>query len=264
MSSATLKARIKLASHHPNSSLTAEEIIAKALEHKVYVAWSGGRCSTMALFLTLKQDDDIPVMFNNTGVEYPETVEYVHEIAEEWSLNFHEVKPKTDFFAVAKEHGFPQLRGSGGAGRPRKPMCCKLLKEDPANEFRRERGFDGYITGLRVEENRPRALAIYQKGPFYLASRDRVWRFHPVALWPLEQLNQCAAENHVRLNPLYDRGLHRIGCWPCTGFLSWREALKKVNPRWYKVLNRMYQKSVGEPTLWEYTDFYDLCLEETR
>lgn len=141
-------------------------------------------------------------------------------------------------------------------------MCCKLLKEDPADEFRKKHGFDGYITGLRVEENRPRALAIFQKGPFYRASRDRVWRFHPVALWPLSQVNQCAAENCIKLNPLYAQGLHRIGCWPCTGFLSWRKYLKLVHPHWYKVLNRMYQESVGEPTLWEYTEEYDLCIEE--
>jgi len=262
MSLATLQARIALAMHHPNSSISAEGIVTEALKHKVYLAWSGGRCSTIALHIALEQDPDIPVMFNNTGVEYPETVKYVREKAVEWGLNFHEVKPDIDYWTIVKKYGFPQLRGSGGKSRPRKPMCCVLLKEKPADKFRRDGGFDGYITGLRVEENRPRALAIYQRGPFYLAKRDDVWRFHPVAVWSLAKVNEYAESHRIELNPLYDRGLPRIGCWPCTGFMDWREQLKLTDPDRYRALNRMYQKSVGEPTLWEYVDNYDLCEEE--
>jgi len=40
--------RIKLASRHPTASMTPEEIIAEALKHKVYLAFSGGRCSQVA------------------------------------------------------------------------------------------------------------------------------------------------------------------------------------------------------------------------
>jgi len=48
--------RIKLAMRHPNSSMTPEEIVAQALRHKVYVAFSGGRCSTVALHYTKTRD----------------------------------------------------------------------------------------------------------------------------------------------------------------------------------------------------------------
>ena len=125
----------------------------------------------------------------------------------------------------------------------------------------KENEMDGYITGLRVEESRPRALVIFQKGVFYKANRDRIWRFHPVALMSLEELMKYAKDQNIPLNPLYEQGLPRVGCMPCTGFITWREQLKMVNPTFYKWLNREYQKSVGEPTLWEYEDRYDLCLE---
>jgi len=257
-----MDARRRLAMRHPNSSCSAEEIITKALKHKVYVAWSGGRCSTVALHLTLQQDPDIPVVFNNTGVEYPETVKYVHQVAKKWDLNFNELKPEADFWKIVKKHGFPQLRGSGKAGRPRKPMCCELLKEAPANKYLKENDMVGFISGIRVEESRPRALGIYQMGPYYKAKRDGLWKFHPVALWSMGKLMEYVKLQNITLNPLYAAGLPRVGCMPCTGFTTWREQLSTTKPRFYKWLNREYQKSVGEPTLWEYEDAYDICTGE--
>lgn len=254
--------RIRLAKRHPTSKMTAQEIVHEALKHDVYLAWSGGRCSTVALHLTLEQDSDIPVVFNNTGVEYPETVKYVRKYAKKWKLNFNELKPNTNYWKLVKEYGFPQLRGSGPKGRPRKPACCYYLKEEPANRFLKEHDMDGFISGLRVEENRPRALVVFQKGVYYQANRDGLWRFHPVAIWTLEELMNYVGRHQIPLNPMYEKGLPRVGCMPCTGFLGWREQLSEINPRFYKWLNREYQKSIGEPTLWEFEDFYDLCTQE--
>lgn len=251
--------RIRLASRHPTASMTAEEIIAEALKHKTYVAYSGGRCSQVALYLTIQQDPDIPVVFNNTGIEYPETVKHVRKTAEEWDLNYHELKPDANYWDLVKEHGFPQLRGSSKKKRPRKPACCTYLKEAPANKFVKEHNMDGLITGIRVEENRPRALMVFQVGVFYKAVRDKLWKFHPVALWPLTKLMKFVKEENIELNPLYEKGLPRIGCMPCTGFSSWRQQLKMMNPAYFKWLNREVKKSEGEPTLWEYVDRYDIC-----
>jgi len=174
-------------------------------------------------------------------------------------LNFHELRPEVNFWDLVKEYGFPQLRGSGPKGRARKPACCTYLKEAPGNKFMKEHGMEGYITGIRVEESRPRALVIYQKGVYYKANRDGIWRFHPVALLTLNELMKYAKENKIPLNPLYNQGLPRVGCRPCTGFIGWREQLSMVSPKFYKWLNREFQKSKGEPTLWEFEDRYDIC-----
>jgi len=255
--------RIKYASQHPTSSMTAEEVVAEALKHKVYVAWSGGRCSTVALHITLQLAPNIPVVFNNTGIEYPETVTYVRRIADEWRLNFHELHPDTTFWKIVEEYGFPQLRGKGPKGRERKPMCCELLKEAPTKKFSKDHKLDGFITGIRVEESRPRMFGIAQRGLFYQASRDHIWKFHPIALWRLDKLMTYAKTNNIELNPLYElKGIPRIGCMPCTGFTTWREQLKKTNPRFYKWLNREVKKSEGEPTLWEFWEGPDTCRQD--
>jgi len=253
--------RIKLASRGP-TNITAEAVIKEALKHDVYLAWSGGRCSTVVLHLTLKQAPDIPVVFTNTGVEYPETVKYCRSIAKKWGFNYHELKPEPNFWDIVKKYGFPQLRGSSKKKRPRRPMCCKLLKEDPGNKFLKENDLDGLITGIRVEENRARALAIFQKGQYYYAKRDGLYKFHPVSLWSLDELMNYVEKEGIELNPLYAEGYERVGCLPCTGFTQWREQLAEHRPRFYKWLNREYQKSAGEPTLWEYRYTIDLCNDE--
>jgi phosphoadenosine phosphosulfate reductase len=259
-----MEQRIKLASRHPTASMKAEEVIAEALKHKVYVAWSGGRCSTVALHLTLQQDPDIPVVFNNTGIEYPETVEYCRNTAEKWGLNYHELKPAMSFWEIVKVYGFPQIRGSSKCHRIRKPMCCSLLKEAPAHKFLKDNHLDGFIDGIRVEESRPRALGIYQVGLYYLSKRDGLWKFHPVALWTVDDLEIYAEKHGFEFNPLYKtKGLPRIGCMPCTGFTDWRNQLSRVNPRLFRVVNDAFQNQRGEPTLWEFHD-QSICVEDVK
>lgn len=251
-----LEYRIKLARRGP-SDMMAEAVAELSKEFNLYFAWSGGRCSTCALHMTLEYSPDIPVVFTNTGVEYPETVKYCRSIAKEWGFNYHELKPEHNFWDIVKKHGFPQLRGSSKKKRPRRPLCCKLLKEDPGNKFLKENGHIGLITGIRVEESRARALGIYQKGQFYYTIRDRIWKFHPVSLWSMSEMNEYIELNGIELNPLYAEGYERVGCLPCTGFSQWREQLSKHRPRFYKWLNREYQKSQGEPTMWEYFEPQD-------
>ncbi|GAI74161.1 unnamed protein product, partial [marine sediment metagenome] len=52
------------------------EVISRHFEEfgdKVAVAFSGGKDSEVVLYLCLQVAPDVPVVFNNTGVEYPET-----------------------------------------------------------------------------------------------------------------------------------------------------------------------------------------------
>jgi len=67
----------------------AEELIRKVVEEykRPCVSWSGGKCSTVVLHMALKIKPDILVIFNDTGVEFPETYAYVNKMAKEWNLN---------------------------------------------------------------------------------------------------------------------------------------------------------------------------------
>lgn len=69
---------------------------------QVYIAFSGGKDSTVLLHIVRSMFPDVPAVFANTGLEYPEIVLFA--ISKE---NVVVVRPKKAFPQVLKEYGFP-------------------------------------------------------------------------------------------------------------------------------------------------------------
>ena len=66
--------------------LPPDKMIRDAIEEhgeNLTLGWSGGRCSTVCLHKALKIKPDIKVIYCNTGIEFPENVEYVHTMKAE-------------------------------------------------------------------------------------------------------------------------------------------------------------------------------------
>jgi 3'-phosphoadenosine 5'-phosphosulfate sulfotransferase (PAPS reductase)/FAD synthetase len=91
----------------------AHKKIDRALEkhENPALCWSGGKDSTVLLHLARQHKKDIPVIYNDTGVEFPENNEYVKEIADRWNINLYIAKPikGETFWEITKKHGWPIL-----------------------------------------------------------------------------------------------------------------------------------------------------------
>ena len=73
---------------------------------KIVVAWSGGKDSTLIFWLVRQINPDITVVFNNTGVELPETIKFIRRMTAEWNINLIETKPYLkNFWQCVKEYG---------------------------------------------------------------------------------------------------------------------------------------------------------------
>ena len=70
--------KIKMAERVLNNLFKATDNVA--------VAFSGGKDSLVALHLTLQIKPDIPVLFVNTGIEFPESLEYTRQLEKKWDL----------------------------------------------------------------------------------------------------------------------------------------------------------------------------------
>ena len=70
----------------------------------VYVSFSGGKDSTVLLHLVREEFPDIPAVFCDTGLEYPEIRQFVKTFD-----NVEIVKPKKNFFEVCETYGFPLI-----------------------------------------------------------------------------------------------------------------------------------------------------------
>ena len=68
----------------------------------VYVSFSGGKDSTVLLDIVRRDYPDVPAVFVDTGLEYPEIREYVRGFA-----NVTWLKPKKNFREVIHDYGYP-------------------------------------------------------------------------------------------------------------------------------------------------------------
>lgn len=71
-------------------------------EDGVYVSFSGGKDSTVLLNLVREDYPDVPAIFCNTGLEYPEIVQFVKSFE-----NVEIIRPKKNFRQVIQDYGYP-------------------------------------------------------------------------------------------------------------------------------------------------------------
>ena len=138
----------------------AKELVKQAIERygdNLAVACSFGKDSMAVLHMALKVNSDIKVIFENTGVEFPETIRFKEKMKKKWNLNLYETKPLKTFWQCINEYGLPSTRKTGGKGS-NSPKCCQYLKEKPALILQKELKVNSIITGLQACESRPRSL----------------------------------------------------------------------------------------------------------
>lgn len=70
----------------------------------VYVSFSGGKDSTVLLHIVRSMYPDIPAVFVDTGLEYPEIRQFVKTFD-----NVEILRPKLSFVEVIKKYGYPLI-----------------------------------------------------------------------------------------------------------------------------------------------------------
>jgi len=230
--------RIDFASKY-RKILHPEQVIKFSLEfNNPVVAWSGGKCSTLLLYLVRQHEPNIKVVFNNTGVEDIRTLNFIKELEYKWDLNLTITKPKINFWKIVELFGFPpESRSHGGR---RSPKCCVYLKEYPMKEFIRENNIDLMFSGIRVGENRARMLTIAQKGQIYYSKSWRCFRSHPIAFLTFLEVDLLYKKYNIPLNPLYKENERiRSGCIVCTGYTGWKTVMSQEYPKLYNYICKL-------------------------
>lgn len=211
----------------------------------------------VVLHMALKYDPKIPVIFENTHVEFPETYAFRDRIKKEWNLNLHETKPLKTFWQCVNQYGLPKPRKRGGSGS-NAPICCQYLKEKPGLILENKLGINALITGLQKCESQTRALLAmrYDSGHVPYTSKDNVefcsqrwykrltdkWHYNPIMHWTVEEVWEYTRKNNIPINPVYTKwnGLYpRCGCLPCTAYTSWEDRLSISHPKLYQYLKKL-------------------------
>ncbi len=235
----------------------AEELVRQAINRhgdNIAVACSFGKDSMAVTHMAIQVNPNIKIIFENSGVEFKETIHFKNKMKDEWHLNLYETKPLKSYWQCVEEYGLPTARKSKGKGG-NAPRCCQYLKEKPGLILQRELGVTALLTGIQACESRSRTLIAMRydnkKAPYmekddiefcsqrwYTRATD-TWMYHPIMLWSTDQVWEYTAKNNIPINEVYTKwdGLYpRCGCLPCTAYLSWGERLSISHPRLYNHL----------------------------
>lgn len=168
------------------------------------ISYSGGKDSLVTLLVVKKALGKIPLLFADTGLEFPETYENVETVSQKYDMEVIRTNTSTRFWDTFERQGPPAVNSR---------WCCGVCKLMPvAEKIREQWGECLSFIGQRKYESLKRAQS------------SRVWRNPKVKV----QLSAAPIQNwtalHVWLylfreeapyNRLYEQRLDRIGCFMC-------------------------------------------------
>ena len=193
-----------LARAESSSILFVQEVAGRNKDLVANISYSGGKDSLATLLVVTKAIGNVPMLFADTGLEFPETYANIDDAARHYGLELIRTDGATTFWDTFERQGPPAVNAR---------WCCRVCKLTPIGNLIRETwGQCLSFIGQRRYESAARAQS------------ERVWRNKNVR----EQLSAAPIHNwtalHVWLylmqekaphNVLYERHLDRIGCFMC-------------------------------------------------
>ncbi|MDG6244993.1 MAG: phosphoadenosine phosphosulfate reductase family protein [Methanolobus sp.] len=205
--------------------------IANQKEHRdlpVNVSFSGGKDSLVVLDLTLSalRNRQVKAFFLNTGIEFPETVEFARDYCRKSNIELTEKNAASDFWDNVDVFGPPAKDFR---------WCCKICKLAPANaameECLEQASTCVTIDGKRRYESFSRAgISTSEKNPFVPGQLN----IFPIKDWKAIEVWLYIHWRKLDYNPLYDLGFERVGCYLCPAALSAEyQRLQELHPQLY-------------------------------
>ncbi|WP_340819077.1 phosphoadenosine phosphosulfate reductase family protein [Methanolobus sp. WCC4] len=206
--------------------------IANQKEYKklpVNVSFSGGKDSLVVLDLTLSalKNREVRAFFLNTGIEFPETVEFARKYCRDNGVELIEKKAVSDFWDNVDTFGPPAKDFR---------WCCKICKLAPANtaieECLEKAPTCITVDGKRRYESFSRAnISTSEKNPFVPGQLN----IFPIKDWKAIEVWLYIYWRELEYNPLYDMGFERVGCYLCPAALSAEyQRLRVLHPELYE------------------------------
>lgn len=212
---------------------------------RVYISFSGGKDSTVLLYIARQEYPNIEAVFVDTGLEYPEIKEFVKTID-----NVTWIKPEMTFNKVIEKYGYPliskeqsqyineakytksdvvrntRLNGNKwGMGKVSEKWkflidapfkishnCCNVMKKRPMKKYEKISNKHPII-GIMAEESILRKKDIEKNGCNMFDVKRPISR--PISFWREEDIWDYLKTYNVPYSKIYDMGYKRTGCMFC-------------------------------------------------
>lgn len=265
-----------LAKKIDHALFTIETFISR-VEGNAYVAFSGGKDSSVLLDLVRIIDKDIPAVFVNTGNEYPDIIKFVRHLRDDEGYNIVELHPAMTPREVWGKYGFPLVSKAqaeyihryrinpeyakvqqakaeernwsfGKVSNQWKYLidepyetsnkCCMILKKNPSHKYEKETGRFPIIGTMASESDLRKTEYLVRGSCNTFEHKSSIGvRSTPLAIWMDEDIWGYIRERNLEISDVYYKGAKRTGCVGC-GF----GCQFKCEPHRFELLYQLYPK----------------------
>lgn len=188
-------------------SRTPQELMRWAKEtfgERVAILSAMQRAGAVVCHMAHAEKIGLDVLFVDTGVLFPETLETRDRIAREYGLKVHTLRPELTMVEQTEKFGVLYLSPDG------QEKCCDMRKSQPL--YREKGKYDALVASLRRGDGEKRSkVPILAVDP-----KMNCLRVNVLANFSDQQLVDYIAANKVIINPMHAQGYATIGCNRCT------------------------------------------------
>jgi len=168
------------------------------------ISYSGGKDSLATLLVVNKAIGKTPLLFADTGMEFPETYANVKEVAQRY---------QTELFSTTSENRFWEHFDQRGPPAVNARWCCKICKLDPVQQLIRTQWREclSFIGQRKYESLRRAQSRRVWKNPNVPAQLCAA----PIHNWTALHVWLYLMRERAPYNILYEHRLDRIGCFMC-------------------------------------------------
>lgn len=254
-------------------SIGAIDTFYQRLNGKCYVSFSGGKDSTIVLWLARKIYPNIKACFCNTGNEYPDIVRFVRSFD-----NVDWIKPKLKPKDVLSQYGFPliskeqssiigDIKKNPNSVRSKRALgliktsyrgliskkytyllnepymvdnkCCLKMKKEPFHRYEHKNKVSP-IMGIMASESNQRTTDYIRGGSCNIFNESGKNKSMPISIWLEQDVWDCIEKYNIPISDIYHKGAKRTGCMFCGFGCQYRDdnrlqMLHDLYPKWYNI-----------------------------